>query len=528
MDSIKSCIKKYKIIPCLVMVAVMAVTAYLVKWYRYGDIAGRYGQDVIYFYRYYDVIALILIISAVVVYYLVFVRKSPVHKIYLAACICLGIAFTLIITPNAGADETNHLYHVMGTVNRITGAGDTGSEGTYYARRTFADLDLDKNISVTNYIKTAKNFFKTAGCDGSELVEVSADVYNYSPAAVILYLPAIIGILAGRITGLGGVMTYTLARLLMLVVYSVITYTALKKIPVGKNLLALIMLLPMMTSRVVCISEDCVLYAVIFLYMAYVMNAVYSDRTIRPAETVVMVCAGVFMSAFKGGIYIPLLLLLFMIPKRNFGEKVKYPVVVASAILLAVVTFAAVNFNIFKDVSSSTSGSENELMWTESEGFTLRRMFTHPKEALCMLFNTFFLMGGTHYAEMFASGFGWLQIYTSGFLTAGFTVLMVLTLLNCEGREICFNKKQRIISLSAAAVSIFIIVISMWIFWTPAGSAHIVGLQGRYFIPLLFCAVYPLKNSRCIIKKDIGGGIIFAAVMFHALTFWEIYIRMAV
>ena len=29
----------------------MAVTAYLVKWYRYGDIAGRYGQDVIYFYR---------------------------------------------------------------------------------------------------------------------------------------------------------------------------------------------------------------------------------------------------------------------------------------------------------------------------------------------------------------------------------------------------------------------------------------------------------------------------------------------
>ena len=258
------------------------------------------------------------------------------------------------------------------------------------------------------------------------------------------------------------------------------------------------------------------------------MNAVYSDRTIRPAETVVMVCAGVFMSAFKGGIYIPLLLLLFMIPKRNFGEKVKYPVVVASAILLAVVTFAAVNSNIFKDVSSSTSGSENELMWTESEGFTLRRMFTHPKEALCMLFNTFFLMGGTHYAEMFASGFGWLQIYTSGFLTAGFTVLMVLTLLNCEGREICFNKKQRIISLSAAAVSIFIIVISMWIFWTPAGSAHIVGLQGRYFIPLLFCAVYPLKNSRCIIKKDIGGGIIFAAVMFHALTFWEIYIRMAV
>lgn len=85
-----------------------------------------------------------------------------------------------------------------------------------------------------------------------------------------------------------------------------------------------------------------------FLYMAYVMNAVYSERTIRPAETVVMVCAGVFMSAFKGGIYIPLLLLLFMIPKRNFGEKVKYPVVVASAILLAVVTFAAVNSNILK------------------------------------------------------------------------------------------------------------------------------------------------------------------------------------
>lgn len=510
------------------MIAVMALTAYLVKWYRYGDIAGKYGQDVIYFYRYYNVIAALLIVTAVIVFYLVFVRKSPIHKIYLAACICLGIVFTLIITPNAGADETNHLYHVMGTVNKITGTGETGTEGTYYARSTFADLNLDKNISVANYITTAKNFFKMAGADGSRMTEVTSDVYNYSPAAVILYLPAVIGILIGRLCGLGGVLTYTLGRLMMVAVYSVITYTALKKIPVGKNLLALIMLLPMMTSRVACISEDCVLYAVIFLYMAYVINAVYSDRTIRPAETVIMVCAGVFMSAFKGGIYIPLLLLLFMIPKKNFGEKVRYPVVVASAIVLTLAMFAVVNSNIFTDVVSSTAGSENDLMWTENEGYTLKRMFTHPKEALCMLFNTFFLMGGTHYSEMFASGFGWLQIYTSGFLTTGFTVLMLLTLLNCGGKEICFNKKQRIMSLSAVAVSVFIIVISMWIFWTPVGSAHIVGLQGRYFIPLLFAALYPLKNSRCIIKKDIGGAVIFAAVLFHAVTFWEIYIRIAV
>lgn len=528
MDKVKAFIKKNKLIPCAIMVIVMACVAYFIKLYRYGDIAGKYGGDVIYFYRYYNVIVALLIVTAVIVFRLAFVRKSPIHKIYLAACICLGIVFTLIITPNAGADETNHLYHVMGTVNKLTGVGETGTEGTYYARRTYAELELDNNISVNNYIITARNFFRMSDEAGNEMVEVTSAVYNYSSVAVILYLPAIIGILIGRLASLGGVLTYTLAKLLMVAVYSVITYIAIRKIPVGKNLLALIMLLPMMTSRVACISEDCVLYAVIFLYIAYVMNAVYSDRVIRPYETVIMVCTGVFMAVFKGGIYIPLLLLLFMIPKRNFGEHVKYPVVVASSIVLALAMFVLVNAYVVADVAASTTGGENELMWTDTEGFTLKRMFAHPKEALCMFFNTIFVMGGTHYAEMFASGFGSLQIYNSGFLTAGFTVLMVLTLLNRDGEELCYSRRQRVLSWSAVLLSIFIIMMSMWIFWTPLGSTHIVGMQGRYFIPLLFCALYPFMNRKCIIRKDIGGGIIFATVLFHALTFGEIYIRIAI
>ena len=528
MDKIKNIIRKYKLIPCAVMVFVLAVTAYFVKWYRYGDIAGKYGGDVIFFYRYYDIIAVAFIAAAVLIFFLVFVKKSQIHRIYLAACIALGIIFSLVITPGAGADESNHLYHVVGYVNGITGVGDTGQEGTYYVRRSYAELELGQDISVENYIKTAKNFFSLSKGDGNDMVEIESDVYNYSPVAVVLYFPAILGILAGRALSLGGVLTYMLARLFMAAVYSVLTYIALKKIPVGKNVLALIMLLPMMTSRVACISEDCVLYAVIFLYIAYVMNAVFSERVIRPHEAAVMVCAGVFMAAFKGGIYIPLLLLMFLIPKQNFGNRMKYPAVVACAVLLAVVVFGAVNYNIFIDVAALGAGSENELMWTDSEGYTLRRMFTHPKEAACMLFNTIFFMGGTHYSEMLASGFGWLQIYTSAFPTAAFTVLLTLSLLNTEGKEICFGGKQRAISLIAVFLSIFIIVISMWIFWTPVGSSHIVGIQGRYFIPLLFAALYPLKNRRCIIKKDIGGALVLAAVLFHIVTFWEIYIRIAV
>ncbi len=528
MDGFKCFLKKYKFIPCAAMVIVLAAVAYFVKWYRYGDIAGKFGDDVIYFYRYYDVIALAFIAAAVVIFFLVFVKKSPIHKIYLAACIATGIIFSLIITPNAGADETNHMYHVMGYVNGITGVGDTGNEGTYYVRRSYAELELGTDISVENYIKTARNFWSLSKGDGNDMVEIESDVYNYSPAAMILYLPAIAGILLGRALSLGGVLTYMLARLLMAAVYTVITYLAVKKLPIGKSTFALIMLLPMMTSRVACISEDCVLYAFIFLYIAYVFNSVFSKRTISWHEAAVMLCSGLFMSAFKGGIYIPLLLLLFLIPKENFGSRIKYPVIVAAAIFLTIVTFCIVNSNIFIDVAASGRGGENELMWTDSEGFTLRRMFTHPKEAACMFFNTVFLMGGTHYAEMLASGFGWLQIYTSDFLAVSFTILLLLSLLNVNGKEICFNGKQRRISIIAVLLSIFIIVISMWIFWTPVGSSHIVGIQGRYFIPLLFTALYPLKNSRCIIKKNIGGGIIFAAMLFHMVTFWEIYIRIAV
>jgi uncharacterized membrane protein len=173
------------------------------------------------------------------------------------------------------------------------------------------------------------------------------------------------------------------------------------------------------------------------------MYYIYSKEKFNVRDIVITVLAGVTLTVGKGGVYIPLLLMLFLIPKEKFGTKVKYPVIVAVAILLCQGVVLLSNRSLFSDIAASTAGSENDLAWSEEEGYTIKAILMNPVGSFKLLRNTFITCGYKWYGEIIGDGFGWLQIYVSPFVHIIYSGLFVLAALNVNGEEKCLETKAK-------------------------------------------------------------------------------------
>lgn len=523
MKKISEFLKKYHLIPYMIIIALIVVFGYGVKWYNYDGVGAILGQDTVAFYRYFNVIFVLILIAVTVVYYLAVIKKAAIEKLYVVCAAFIGVIFMLVVPPYASADEDRHILECQDFASAIFGYEMQGDK-EHWLRECDDNTELSRDLTVKNYQYVAENFF--AGCDSKKMELKYIDDITYDGDNVIYYYPGIVGITIGRLLNLGTILTYMLGRMFMLAAYIAITYFAIKKIPVFKAGYAIIMLMPSTMQRAATISYDGLLLAYIFIFVAYVFYYIYNVKTIKIVDAVVMAISGVLLTVGKGGAYIPFLLMLFMIPKENFGKKIKYGFIVSGAILLCLVAFVGFNYELFADIAGSTGGETNELLWTEEEGYTLKDIITAPKRSLKVFINTFIMLGGAKYSELIGNGFGWLQVYISDVWVVAFSLLMVLSLFNESEESFTFNKKQKLMLGVIGVASFGLVVLSMWLFWTPLNSKYIEGLQGRYFIPMLIPILFIFKNKLFMVQKRISSYLLCSAVVMYAGVFLEIWCGM--
>lgn len=517
---VKEFIKKYHIIAYLVMIAVIFIVGMSVKWYRYNEFAGH-GAALGYAYKYYNIILGYILVAATVLFYLLVIRKPDIAKAFFAVSMIMGTLFILLMPPDTPADEDKHMFAVTEFSNGILGIKENTEPYFATYRECDAKSGFTRSVSITNYILMGQKLTERAG--NTNYVPYEVEHFNYAKSTVVIYLPAIIGMILSKLMGLGTVMMYFVSRFLMLLVYCVLGYFAVKKIPTGKALLAIIMALPTGLSRAACVSQDGILHACIFLFMAYTIYFAFSGNKMKIKEVIVTIISGMVLILGKGGAYIPLLLMLFLIPRENFGEKIKYPMVVGISILLTVVVFMISNPGLFTDIVASGKGTEDELIWNENPSYTIKDIISNPGNSVKLFLGTFVGFLGTFFGDMISGGFGWLQISSSPIVVACCFILMLMAALGENNQTVVMNKKQRIITGVSVAGTIGLVVLSMWIFWTPITFGFIAGLQGRYFIVTMLPIMFMLRNNRFSIKNNIENKcmiILCALIIFAVFEIW--------
>ena len=517
---VKEFLKKYHVIAYLIMVAVIMVVGMSVKWYRYTEYIG-YGGTLGYAYKYFNILLGYILVAATILFYLLVIRKTDIEKAFLAVSLLMGTLFILLMPPDTPADEDKHMFAVTEFSNGVIGVNETKEPFMATYRECDANSGFTRLVSISNYIRLGQKLTERAG--KTTYVTYEVEHFNYDKSTFVLYLPAIIGMIISKLLGLGTVMMYFTARFFMLLVYSVVGYFAVRKIPTGKALLAIIMALPTSLSRAACVSQDGILHAFIFLFMSYIVYFAFSGNQMKVKEVIVTVLSAAVLVFGKGGAYTPLLLMLFLIPKENFGKKVRYPVVVGLSVLLAVIFFFISHPGLFMDLVGSGRGTEDELLWNENPSYTINDLVRNPGHSVKMFFGTAVAFLGQFFGEMISGGFGWLQISSSPLIVTGCFLLILMAALSEQNQTIVMNKKQRIITGVSVAGAVGLVVLSMWIFWTPVTFGYIAGIQGRYFIVMLFPIMLMLRNNRISIKNNVENKsmiVLSGLIILAVFEFW--------
>ena len=462
----------------------------------------EFGQKAWLNKLYFAVMAL-LILFLVLSFYLFIIKKYEVAKAYIPIAVILGITMSAVFMPHGIPDEPGHIDTAYQLSNIMMGKGKAG-DGIVYKRKADVIQDdlLVNGLESNSYYQLKENLFKRPS--DTELIPV---VFDDAGRIVpdIVYLPMAVGITIGRLLGLSTLMTYYIGRMLNLLVFILITAFAIKLLPYGKNLVAMIMLLPISMQQASSASYDSMINALLILYMAYNLM-LYYNKKFRIKDAVVLLLLSGFIVMCKGGVYAPLCLLLIGLPyssfrlsdKKEAKEKPKKLIFIISilavaAVLISVLIYAG--YPTFKTllVDGTIRG--------ETEIYTFSDIMNDPETVLYMVWNTMVQRGGSLLAGLLGGRLSWLDVKGSWiFLIILGSGLLFMT--NIEGDKLTVSTKEKSCIMISHVFVIILIVGSMIVGFTKLDSDVIQGLQGRYFLPVMPLLLLMINTDMINIKKE--------------------------
>jgi hypothetical protein len=100
------------------------------------------------------------------------------------------------------------------------------------------------------------------------------------------------------------------------------------------------------------------------------------------------------------------------------------------------------------------------------------------------------------YAVGFIGNFGWLDTPLPVFVLVPYAVLLIGLALTGGDAATPMPRGVRLMAAAVVVGGLLLLSTSQYLCWTPIGSQHIDGLQGRYFLPLGGAGVLLLCNRR--------------------------------
>ena len=441
----------------------------------------------------YAVLCLTLLIFFELMYMLIVVKKLPVSKFYIPMALLFGMIMNVVIAPHGVPDEPWHIDTAYKYSNKMMFAGDTGIEGTIYKRTCDVKMEdmLANGVESNSYYQLAHHTFERPV--DQELIAVPyVDSSNIVPG--IFFIPMAFGITIGRLLGLSTMLMLLIGRFMNLLVFVLLTEFAIRILPVGKNMLAALGFLPIALQQGASASYDAMINGIIYVFIALCMS-LSLEKTYKKWQAVLLVFCGILTAVVKGGVYLPLLLLVFLLihaKRKEHSLKVmpkhKKGMLITAVICGIIIVFCGALYYYFPVIKQLFAGQDTAV--TEDTLYSLGYLLRHPLNVVYLYWNTLINGGETLLRGFFGGLLSWLDIKISWVLLLVLVFSLVL-FANVEDDKYCGNKKKRIYMFAVFLISLVLILLSMLVAFTPISSSKISGVQGRYFLciaPLLYLA----------------------------------------
>lgn len=445
-----------------------------------GDMALKINSKEAYPRTYTVIIIFVGLLGLVFFWYIACRIKSfKIENVVFTLILAFGIIMMFIMPPLQAPDEPVHFYRAY-EISQGGMVTDNTSEGvgSYLPKsiQKMEDLLEAKRISFNPYEKVNFEGFKEALKE--PLNKNDKEFYVYPSAAVyapVQYIPQSIGIALGNLLNLPVLMVFYLGRLANLIVWALLIRYALKIVPFGKNILAITALFPVCLQQAASISPDAMLNGISILFIAYTLSLSESKEELNIKHKLLILAMAVFITLSKI-VYLPIVLILFLIPKERFKNGNHYVIfIVLVGIISLLITGSWMKY------VDARLGLDFAPFLGVNTGMQIKYALTHPFRYAFIIRNTLFMYSEA-YIEGAIGNLGWLDTMLpySVIYSLFFTSIFVSVTSDMPK-----HRKQRILFIFIFVTSALLILSSLYAGWTPVAHEIIAGVQGRYFIPVI-------------------------------------------
>ncbi len=455
-----------------------------------------YSEDVSYIGV---IIAFVCLVISSVFLVSVFVmirKKVSIKRFFVISAILLSFTYLVLFLPQDCPDSESHFPAIYRWSNIMLGIPE---EDEWMIR--MEDFGLMSNFVHRTYISPASydKYFSGITYNNHDLTltENGTEQNRMKFYSVFCYLPQVIGLSIGRILHMNGFLCVLISRIFMMVFYIVGCFYAIKIIPVGKEALAVICLMPFSILYSTALSYDGVLFVLAMLFISISFR--FSSE--QPVKYVFFLSMLTFLlGAVKAGTGLMLVPLLFINCDKTSIIKRMIPLVIG------IVSIFLFDF-ILPQGSFFQMGGDERMMEASYA-------FAHPGKYLCMMFlgyaenimdilssriiyrQNHFLGDSLPYSllELLLSPSdisykAVIYACTPVLISAAFYLVLILL----KYQTFMINKSH-IIIMSITIVLYYILTPIMLLSATYRGSNSVSGLQGRYYLVLLIIEALLIKN----------------------------------
>lgn len=344
----------------------------------------------------------------------------------------------------------------------------------------------------------------------------------YSPLA---YAPSIVAIAAGQIVHAPAAAIFYGARVLSLLAATLITFLAIRLVPVGKWALMAISLLPTTIIEFAAVSADPMTISAAFLLTAYSLRLAMMRRSVLPREWVALGGMLLVMGLVKPS-YAVLFGVVIAIPVLNKGARTARQLLSLFGTLLITGIPAIV-------WQRATSYLPPSFSTTQKVDAQIEYAVSHPLTFAKTLFYTFFTDQGPgrfFYPSFFGSAI-WNGVFLPTFFIYVSVGALIISTFIVDRREIVHQKLLTSGSswivrggfVTIFALSCGLLALGLYAIWAEPQLSVVTGMQGRYFLPLAFLVSFCFVGLRLNHQKIVRWLVVIASIFSLAIMLWSVY-----
>lgn len=411
--------------------------------------------------------------------------------------VSLGAIYALYFTPGSVPDEPYHHWQSYQYANLLTPGTDVLSA----RNEEIAWIDSDaspqlKEISVSRWRSSHESFSLFATEEGSDYFPLyQFDVSSNPPQTK---LASAVGIMIGRSLGLSAAAVFYLGRFFNLLCSSILIIAAIQIMPIGKNIMRVIALLPITLHLMASFSYDAPIIGFAFLYLALLLKLTYDTGHVSYTQMGATLATGILLAPCKI-VYLVLSFVVLFIPQSRFRSRkeelafklmilvVPTLVALAARVSLLLNMTGAQQFNSQLDLRGAEQGTY----------YTFSDLITHPLSTASLFLRTFVKSGDVYFSSMLGGNLGWMQSDIAATVlevTLLFTPVALSTLTDLDDESV-LPTPHRCVLFALFIAGMFAVMLGLTLGWTFNTEHEIQGVQGRYFLPILPALLLSLRGK---------------------------------